>query len=220
MNELFVKYSARLNALETKERVLLTVAGALVITMIWFSLGIDPLDAERRRLTSQTTARQTQIAELNETAVQIVEAAQNDPNKAVERQIEEVDREIAQLEQTLEQRVGELTEPALVPQILKDVLTKTETLEFVSLDGLGAERLVNEQDGEALSGTVAQAYRHGFRLTVKGSYLDSIRYLKALEASPWRFFWEGVEIEVTQHPSSQISIVVYTLSLERSWIGV
>ena len=47
MNELFVKYSARLDALETKERVLLTVAGALVITMIWFSVGIDPLDAER-----------------------------------------------------------------------------------------------------------------------------------------------------------------------------
>ena len=27
-----------------------------------------------------------------------------------------------------------------------------------------------------------------------------IDYLHALEALPWRFFWEAVEIDVTDHP--------------------
>ena len=109
-----------------------------------------------------------------------------------------------------------------MPQVLQRVLEKTRGLEFVSLQGLGAQPLLDPAKKTAASAKngARTAYRHGFRIRFLGSYLDTISYLHALEALPWRFFWDAVEIDVKDHPTADSSVVVYTLSLDRSWIGV
>ena len=58
------------------------------------------------------------------------------------------------------------------------------------------------------------------QLTVRGNYLDILRYLTELEALPWTFFWSDLSLRVTGYPESEASVTVYTISLKRSWIGV
>ena len=55
--------------------------------------------------------------------------------------------------------------------------------------------------------------RYQMQLQLEGSYLATLRYLRALEGLPWKFFWEGVEYEVTEHPTARITIDLYTLGL-------
>ena len=65
----------------------------------------------------------------------------------------------------------------------------------------------------------AELYRHGVELTVEGSYGDLMSYLAALEALPGpRLLWGGVKLKVEHHPTVQLSLTVYTLSLNRAWL--
>ena len=65
----------------------------------------------------------------------------------------------------------------------------------------------------------ASLYRHGVELTVEGSYGDLMNYLAALESLPGpRLLWGGVKLKVEHHPAVQLSLTVYTLSLDKAWL--
>ena len=102
-------------------------------------------------------------------------------------------------------------------QVVPKQSTVNLTKRFNELSALraGKGKAANQKSNGART-----AYRHGFRIRFVGSYLKTIDYLHALEALPWRFFWDAVEIDVKDHPEAEGSIVVYTLSLDRSWIDV
>jgi MSHA biogenesis protein MshJ len=69
------------------------------------------------------------------------------------------------------------------------------------------------------AGTPADVlYRHGVEVTVRGNYLDMIDYMSALEAMPTRLFWGKAQLEVEQYPASRLTLTLYTLSLDRSWM--
>ena len=63
-------------------------------------------------------------------------------------------------------------------------------------------------------------YRHGFELTLEGSYADLLAYLRALEGMPQHVLWGGVQFKVEQHPRALLTLRLYTLSLDRSWLEI
>jgi MSHA biogenesis protein MshJ len=65
----------------------------------------------------------------------------------------------------------------------------------------------------------APLYRHGVEITVEGSYGDLMGYLSALESLPGpRLLWGGIKLKVEKHPTVQLSLTVYTLSLDKAWL--
>ena len=64
------------------------------------------------------------------------------------------------------------------------------------------------------------AYRHGLRIELEGSFADTLAYLQQLEALPWDFYWDRLEIIAGEYPKNRISIEVYTISIGRLWLGV
>jgi MSHA biogenesis protein MshJ len=54
----------------------------------------------------------------------------------------------------------------------------------------------------------------------RSGYFDLLDYLDALERLPQRLFWDGFELRVTQYPQSVLTLTVYTLSPEKSWLTV
>jgi MSHA biogenesis protein MshJ len=65
----------------------------------------------------------------------------------------------------------------------------------------------------------APLYRHGVEITVEGGYADLMNYLAALEALPGpKLLWGGVKLKVERHPTVQLTLTVYTLSLDRAWL--
>lgn len=65
----------------------------------------------------------------------------------------------------------------------------------------------------------APLYRHGVEITVEGQYADLMGYLSALEGLPGpRLLWGGIKLKVEKHPTVQLSLTVYTLSLDQAWL--
>jgi MSHA biogenesis protein MshJ len=213
--------AGKLDALEVKERVLLLTAVALLLAMAWYSLGLEPLQLREQLLLSQRARQEARLAEIEAESVRIVAASRVDPDESVRAQLASAEQATADYAGEIRERAGELIAPEQMAAILKSVLEQTRGLEFVSLEGLGAEPLLPATaDGTAPDGVEARAFRHGFRVRFDAGYLDTLAYLRALESLPWRFFWDAVELEVTAHPKARAAIVVYTLSLDARWIGV
>jgi MSHA biogenesis protein MshJ len=63
-------------------------------------------------------------------------------------------------------------------------------------------------------------YVHRVELVVDGRYLDIVKYLHALEALPWHFYWRSLDLKTTEYPMNRVHIELSTLSLDKDWIGV
>ncbi|MCZ6663980.1 MAG: hypothetical protein O7B81_01610 [Gammaproteobacteria bacterium] len=222
MKERLLAYAAKLDGLKFNERVLVLGASILVLGGAWSEFLMSPLELERRVFANQIAQNESKLAELDAEALRIVEVSKRDPNEPLRKQIQQTKAQIKGLEAEIRELAGQLIDPQEMAQVLRRVLENTHGLEFVSLEGLGAEPLLetsNEAPKRKTNGA-RTAFRHGFRVRFTGSYLDTIAYMRALEVLPWKFFWEAVDINVKIHPTAETSIVVYTLSLDRSWIGV
>ena len=110
-------------------------------------------------------------------------------------------------------------------QVLESVLTRFDSLQCIGLEGLGAEPLTKptaeaKAAASHSANTTHGAYCHGIRIRFAGSYLDAVAYLRALEALPFGFFGDSIELETKGYPRTEGAIVYYTLSLDPGWIGM
>ena len=63
-------------------------------------------------------------------------------------------------------------------------------------------------------------FKHGVKITVRGSYLDLLQYLSELEQLPTQMFWGEAEMKVEKHPEAVLTLTVYTLSLDKTWLKI
>ncbi|MFS2219099.1 hypothetical protein ACCD08_31790, partial [Telluria sp. Tellsp104] len=61
-------------------------------------------------------------------------------------------------------------------------------------------------------------YRHGVELTVRGSYLDMVDYMQALESLPTQLFWGKAQLDAEAYPNVRLTLTLYTLSLDPKWM--
>ena len=61
-------------------------------------------------------------------------------------------------------------------------------------------------------------FRHGVELTARGSYLDMVDYMNALEALPTQLFWGRAQLDVEVYPTVRLTLTLYTLSLDEKWM--
>lgn len=66
--------------------------------------------------------------------------------------------------------------------------------------------------------TPALLFRHGVQITLRGSYLDMVDYMNALEALPTRMFWGQAQLEVDEYPVARLTLTLHTLSLDKQWM--
>jgi MSHA biogenesis protein MshJ len=219
----------KIDALSVKERGLVLLAAILTLLMAWDSLLMQPLERERARLQSAVGNLDQALQETQIAAGAVIAAGKLDPDLSVQERLAREHAELAKYESDIKANIGRMVPPEKMAAVLESVLTRFDDLEFIGLEGLKVEPLVAASEETSSAPTVAesktpaneqQAYRHGIRIRFSGSYPQAVAYLRALEALPWGFFWESVELETDEYPRAQGSIVVYTLSLDRAWIGV
>lgn len=137
-----------------------------------------------------------------------------DPNKTNRQLLKQAKDELSQLKQQLKISDKKFVPPYLMASVLQDILQKNSGLKLVQLETLPVTSLL---DSEQVKSVI---FRHGLSLTLTGNYFNTLNYLKALEALPWRFNWESINYKVKQYPIAETTIQVYTLSFEENWIGL
>jgi MSHA biogenesis protein MshJ len=216
----------KIDARIMRERVLIFVSALAFVFMLWnFALQssadkkIQDTQRQLNEATAQITATQTQIREA-------AQALLNDPNRIKQAQITQLQTDIAGVEAQLQSASQHLIKAEQLPQALQDVLQKTAQLTLLTVATLPAHELqfvttaAGETANPASSSHSAGVYEHVVELRVAGNYFQVIQFLSALEALPWRFYWQRLDYTVTQYPNAEILLRVYTLSSEEGLLGV
>lgn len=229
---------AWIDALSFRERGLILVIALFVFYGLWDTLLMQPLDAKQKKLSKQLEQTQQEVLGLQQQAQTIVESHGVDPNAKNRAKLEKLQKELDAIKEELKQSTAHLIAPKDMAKVLETVLKQSEGLNFVRLEGLGVESLVErssveevidevqsatlttEEKGLSPDRSLQTAYKHGLRIEFEGGYLDTLDYLRKLEALPWAFFWDSVDYQVEEYPKGMSSITVYTLSLDENWIGV
>ena len=214
LQKLIVWYEQR----QLRERILLLLCVLAVLFFVWDSLVFGSIGLRKKAVRNESNRLQLEVAELM-TREQLVEARKGfDPDRDNRLLLEQLQADLTKDQRQLEESVGSLISPRQMPALLRQLLSRQQKLKLLSLENLPAEQLrIDEQVAEEELGPVL--YRHRLRLEFSGEYLATLRYLKKLENLPRRLVWEKVEIETLNYPQAKVLLQVYTLSLEKGWIG-
>jgi len=217
LRELFRKYVDRVNNLSLRERGIIFVAILVVLYGIAANLLFPPLYAEQSRIQKQLTSKRSQIQAFEQQIQTALTRAAHDPDAANRAKREQLEARHKELDASLAAVTSHLVSPKEMARMVEQILLKNRSLEVVRIESLAPVPL-RQADGAAIPSTGLDAYRHGMRIEIRGNYLDVLRYLKELEALPWKMFWGHINLKVEQYPTSHVALEVYTLSTEQGWI--
>ena len=214
------KVSTKVNALSMRERVLVFATVTAVVLFLLNTLLLEPLLARQKALHSQISQQQQTMLEVQAQIAALV--LENSPNaKSPQRsQINQIRQEIAEGNAYLKSSREKLVQPEKMAEHLRQLLSKNNRLQLVALQTLPATPLLEPSKVAASAAQDKQVFKHGVQLTLRGNYLDLLQYLSALESLPQQMYWARAQMSVVQYPAAEISLILYTLSLDKPWLQV
>lgn len=221
----------RFDSLTLRERVMILVLMLAILVGAWFNLLWYPQSVLQQQLKSDIEEIDSQVQLLDTRLGGLVRQAERDPNEQIKQELAKLKRFIAEMEGQIKGTTAALIEPREMARLLEQMLLSNDALQLVRLSTLKTEPLIG--GGEADAGADAapaiddpdgvaekNIYRHAFVVEFEGSYLAVLNYLRTLENLPGRFFWDGIELTVTEYPMARVKLQLHTLSLSEGWIGV
>lgn len=217
------KFVAKVDGMSLRERALIFVAAAFLIVSLINSLLLGPQLQRQQRLSAQIIQQQEKMKEVQAQLGALFEAKQADAHSPRRERIRQLKQQIAEGDAYLTDRRDKLVPPEKMAVLLEQMLSRNRELQLISVQTLPVTLLV-EQPVEAVKARVSaqerQIYKHGVQIAVRGSYADLLQYLTALEKLPSRMFWGEAKMNVVQYPAVELTLTLYTLSLDKIWLQV
>ena len=217
------KLVAKVDAMSLRERALIFAAAAFLLVSLFDSLFLEPLLAKQKMLSAQVIQQQEKMKEAQSRIAALLQAKQADANSPQRERIRLLRQQIADGNAYLNDRRDKLVPPEKMAQLLEQVLNKNDRLKLVALNTLPVSPLIEPSPDAPASQTTGlerQIYKHGVKITVRGNYADLLQYLTALEKLPTQMYWGGAKMDVVQHPTVELTLTLYTLSLDKTWLQV
>jgi MSHA biogenesis protein MshJ len=226
----FKQLTDRVDVLSLRERGIIFVTILVVLYMVAVNLLFSPLQAERDRLQKQINTKRDDILKIENQVQIVLTGGVNDPDSAKRQRLTALQENLKILNESLEKVTTGLVSPKEMTRLLERVLGKNQGLQVVKMESLPASPLIEEGvvDNQARTGSAKESaangrmmvYKHGMRIELKGSYLDILRYLRSLEGLPWKVFWGQATLQTEKYPVSKLTLLIYTLSTNESWIAI
>jgi len=217
------KITAKVDGFSLRERVLIFFAAAALVVSLVDSFILGPQLDKQKKFSAQVVHEQEKMKEVQAQIASLVQAGQADANSPQRERIRVLRQQITDGDIYLKSRRDKLVPPEKMAQLLEQVLNKNGRLQLVALNTLPVSLLVEPSVDAAAVQTVSsekQIYKHGVKITVRGSYADLLQYLTALERLPTQMFWGVAKLDVVQYPTAELSLTLYTLSLDKTWLQV
>jgi MSHA biogenesis protein MshJ len=204
---------AKIDALSMRERLLVMITALVLIAALWHTMLMQPLEQRASQTRAELTALEGRIADANRSLEdQILQLAGGDHEHRT--RIASLRKRIDEINATLGNHAAELIDPAEMARVLEGVLKQQSRLTLVRIRNTTPDSLTADEEPGAVT-----FYQHGLEIEVEGSYAACLDYLNAIEALPWRLYWQVLELDVIDYPRNRIRIEVGTLSLDEEWIG-
>jgi len=226
----------KIDNMSLRERAMIFVAAGFIVISLINLILLDPLLAKQQALSTQVIQQQEKMKSLQATIQSLLQAQRNNETSPLRATSAQLRQKLLEMDNYLQTRSSRLVEPDKMADLLKQVLSKNAGLELVALDTLPVSLLIDkpqktngvEQSAASTSaviggaGTTAtkQIFKHGVKISVRGSYLKLLRYVSALEKVHAQMFWGEASLSVEKYPDSVLTLTLYTLSLDKVWLTV
>ena len=220
MNQQLQLLFEKFDALNERERISIMLLSVVAIIIVFVEFMISPMNQQYDILDKQIVSLQSQTKQIQSQILALKTKTNRDPDFQEKQKIKLLNEQISNLDVHLKERMHGLIEPKQMAKVLEVVLTQNTDLKLQRVQSLGAEPLSPVKVKEGEEAEELGIYRHGMQIEFKGSYLSTLNYLKALDELPWNFYWDVLELNVDEYPTSSIIITVHTLSFHEGWIGV
>ena len=204
--------TAKVDQLSRRERLL----GLLVtIVLVWFlmdSLLIGPSSEYKNNLNKQLVSDQNQYQKMEQELHSLTSQPPIDPDIANLSRLQALSKQLLEANSLLDTIQKELVSPEKMAGLLQDILKENNKIKLISLQTLP---VVVTDATIKLS-----VYQHGVTLKIQGRYLELLQYLQTLEQSPWNMLWGNISLVANDYPQSTLTVTIYTLSLDQTWLSI
>ena len=227
MLPLLKKWAAAFDALSLRERLMLFGAGAAAVLFVFYFMSFNPLLAKRTALAASMSQKQNLLTATNKEIELVMLAHASDPDRDARARLSAKLAETDTLKRELRQQQHGLVAPERMVTLLEHLLRRHAGLRVVSLKTLAGgtvgERRTTDSDAakaEAVKAPAAVLHRHGVEVVLQGSYADMLHYMQALQAMPTRVFWGKAQLAADTYPGATLTLTLYTLSMDDTWIAL
>lgn len=222
MQEKLAKIIAKLDGMSLRERALIFAAAAFAVVSLINTFFLDPLWVQQKQLSSQVVQQQERMKETQAQLSALLQAKQADAHAPQRERIIQLRSQIAEGDAYLKATQDKLVPPEKMAALLEQVLAKNSRLQLVALNTLPVSLFIEPSADQVAKAAVQdkQIFKHGVQMTVRGSYADIMQYLTALEKMPTQMFWGMAKMNVVQYPNAELTLTLYTLSLDKTWLQV
>ena len=238
MKQRWLKLAARIDRMTLRQRAGVFAACAVVLLYLLYMVALDPLLREQARLRNQVTQQRDAILGVDTQITAMVDAFQRDPDAASQQRLAAARGEARSLSDSLAAMQKGMVAPEQMVPLLQAIVKSNGRLQLLALTTLpvspvgGAAPAAAAASASAASSAAPAAaatgkdapamagllYRHGVQVTLRGGYLDMIDYMAALERLPTQLFWGEASFVVEDYPRAQVTLTLYTLSLDSKWL--
>jgi MSHA biogenesis protein MshJ len=222
--------TARVDAMSLRERAMIFAAAAFLLVSLVNTLLLDPMLLKQKNLSNQVVQQQEKMKEIQAQIDAIQQARSTQGNSPQHQQLKRLKQELAEGVIFLNSNRENLVQPEKMADLLRQVLGRNANLQLLALQTLPVTPLLDKENSRLDTAAVAsvaaavapesQIFKHGVEMTVRGNYLDLLKYLNTLERLPTQMFWGKVKMEVVQYPAAELTLTLYTLSLDKIWLQV
>jgi MSHA biogenesis protein MshJ len=220
------RYAALLNARNSRERALILVVVLVVAWSLLNALLLDPLLAKKKHMAQEASQQQTQIQQVQGEIESLLNAGRVDLDAATRVRLAALNQKLEQSRAALQNVQQNLVPPEQMARLLEDVLSQNRNLKLVSLKTLPVSGVL-ERPAEAAQPNTEEKktegpliFKHGVEIAISGSYAELTQYLDTMEKLPWRMIWGKAEMRVEEYPLVILTITLYTLSMDKTWMAI
>jgi MSHA biogenesis protein MshJ len=216
--------AGRFAALSNREKGLVAAAVLALVGLGGYAVWVDPARTALVASRAQAAQHQSGIAAL-EGQMAMLQEQMKDPDAANKLALAEVQAQKIEVDRSLQQFDRILIPPQRMSQLLRSLLARHRGLDLVAMKTLP---LIERHSMVAAAGKPADAgrlrqsnvFQHGIEITVAGNYADLLAYVSELEGASQKLAFGKMSLSVTAYPRSELTLTVYTFSLDPVWLVV
>jgi len=222
MRNILSAWVTRFDALAKRERYLVMLAVYGGVLLIGWAMVIDPALSRARIAQRAIIDQRSQLAALVGQN-QALQAPTKNPEALAAAELVELKKQLSALNERFASLEGELVLPERMTALLEEMLGRKRSVHLLSLRTLPAAPVLENKaggEGAAVAKQAAGLYKHGVEIMLEGSYAELADYLARFEKSPQKLLWGSVSLSAENHPKLVLTLTVFTLSLDRTWLIV
>lgn len=222
LRQTWSRLNARYAALSRRERTLVALAVVFGPLLVGYSLAVDPQNARLKAMQNTLATEEATVGHLQTEVVNLQRQLSVDPDAGRKGDLAALNGERDKLDGQLRQFSSVLVRPEEMNGLLERLLARHAGLRLLSLKTLAPQSVLpadEAKDGEPKPAERSfDLYRHGVEIRLEGSYGQLQAYLAQLEKLQQKLLWGKLDYRVVDYPRAELTLTVYTLSPDRTWL--